>query len=99
MMNIPITARIVGKPKLEWAYNITYKKETNIFNKICPATKFANKRIARLKTREKNEIASIRISPGMINKGMPPDKKRLKSSALWYKIPQIKFTIKNIIEK
>ena len=59
----------------------------------------ANNLIAKLKTLEKKEIDSITIRAGIINKGTPLGKKTLKILLWWYNIPQIRFTVKYIIEK
>ena len=65
IIKIPVNAIIEGKPKLKWAFKITFKKLTKIFNKIWPATILANKRIAKLKTLEKKEIDLIIIHQKM----------------------------------
>lgn len=67
---------------------------TKIFNKMCPATKFANNRIAKLKIREKNEIASMQIKIGIINNGISLAKNKLKILTLCRYKPYIKLVIK-----
>lgn len=70
-----------------WTSKIFHKKIIKIFNKICPATKLANNRIAKLKIREKNEIASIQIKIGIMNKGISLVKNKLKILILCKKRP------------
>jgi len=43
---------------------VSIPASAKICNKECPATKFANSRIARLKSREINEIISITVKNG-----------------------------------
>lgn len=94
IIQIPNKIITLGKPKQACTSKIFHKKIIKIFNKIWPATKFANNLIAKLKIREKKEIASIQIKIGIINKGMSFVKNKLKILILCKKRPYIKLVIK-----
>lgn len=74
---------------IEPAEKILQTKPIKIFIRIWPAIILANKRIDRLKIREKYETYSIRISNGIINNGTPSGKNNTKYFSLWYKTPII----------
>jgi hypothetical protein len=60
-----------------------------IFKRACPDIKFANNRIATLKSRAKYEINSIPIIKGIITNGVPPGRKREKRFHPWDTPPRI----------
>ena len=58
--------------------NAGYRKLLKIFNKVCPATIFANSRTPKLNARAKYEINSIKASKGTNANGVPAGTKKLK---------------------
>lgn len=63
-------------------------KPVNMFNKVCPDIKFANKRIAKLKAREMYETNSIQVNKGNIKIGKL-GKKNLNQAKPFFEIARI----------
>ena len=57
-------------------------KLIKIFNRICPDIILANKRIAKLKIRDKYETYSIKIRKGIIGTGTPSGRNNTKYFSL-----------------
>ena len=70
-----------------------------IFNKVCPATTLANKRIPSEKARAKYETSSINTSNGTKAKGVPEGTKYEKNLILWIDKPNIVTPIKIVNDR
>lgn len=76
-----------------------HEKLIKIFKRACPDIIFANRRMAKLKTREKYETASIKVRNGAIASGTPPGIKRLPNSHSCLLHPMKLIPIKKLKEK
>ena len=70
-----------------------------IFNKVCPATTLANKRIPSEKARAKYETSSINTSNGTKAKGVTEGTKYEKNLILWIDKPNIVTPIKIVNDR